>query len=112
MGKPPPWEGYTAGAFGGEGWSWAGASRRGGSAADVGRVADGQAAVGVEEVQVLGVDHEVDLLAGADVAAGVDAGGPQRLVADQGKHGGLLVVACVLGGDGVLVLDRRGVDEE
>jgi len=52
-------------------------------------VADGETGIGVEELQVGGVDRESDGLAGADRAAGGDPGCPQGLAA--GQHGDRVV---------------------
>src|SRR6202042_3031177 len=75
-----------------------------------GGVADGQAAVGVEELEVAVVDGELDLLAGLDRAARRDPGRPHRLVAGDRDY---LVVGVVSGrlGDAVM-LHRGGVDAE
>src|ERR1700728_3709805 len=71
-------------------------------------VADGVAGGGVEEVQLAGVDGQLDGLAGADQGAGGDPGGPQRLAAGQRGDGVVfLIMPAGRAGDRG-VLHRRG----
>jgi hypothetical protein len=73
-------------------------------------VADGQAAVGVEELQAGGVDGQGGVLAGGDGAAGGGAGGPDGFGAGDGQE--VVFGGGGFGGGQAGVLDRGGIQGE